>query len=646
MPMFMALVFLFIHSRTLWLGLFADDFVFGEVLRDHGVRGLSLAFSRLMDGAFFRPAAVIPWALGQAGGGDVFLERLISLCLHYANALLLFLLAKKLKAPTIAALLCSLLFLVHPVQVEAVLWVSGRFDLLCLTFVLACLLLLPERGERRKSLKAAAGAFMALLAMLTKETGAAVLPLALAYQAIRPGQGAHDESIVKGARGRLPEVIIAFASMAPAALAYLVLRVLANGSFFPAAGRTPSVIEALSGLGVMVSRLMGPGILPGLSATHAALLCLAMAAAMVVFSILSQRTTRLVLGSVFALLFMIPALGFEWSAGEWIGSRLLYLPAGGFCLALGSLVPRDGARRWRKMPSLVFLAAALIFYSFGLLGLTRDYEDADKMTREVIEAVQESRTGALEEVYLFDFPLASEKAMLFHRDVALTAALNLEVAKRGDDGKIKAFHCGRVGPGLGICCRPDLYSVVAGKSLVLSWDKEKKMASSEKDVYARAVSRREKALAAGLVLPPLVLADQKGLRAMRALNQIVERGGGSLEAVGGDPALQSGRMDLDPLLVDDLVIEMAVAADGGPPFFAQIFWMGTGLSSYNEDNSLLFEIQTDGQYHIYAVPLGATPRFMKSEKVRAMAFHPMNKPGDIKIKYLAITAGGGIGEKN
>ena len=62
-----------------------------------------------------------------------------NLCLHTLNGGLLYLLLRSLQASPLAALLGALLFLVHPVQVESVAWVSQRKNVLAMFFFLSSL---------------------------------------------------------------------------------------------------------------------------------------------------------------------------------------------------------------------------------------------------------------------------------------------------------------------------------------------------------------------------------------------------------------------------------------------------------------------------------------------------------------------------
>lgn len=98
-----------------------------------------------------------------------------NLLLHVIASFLVFLFLKRLRIDPLAALLCTLLFAVHPLNTEAVAWASARKDLLCAVFSLAALLaFLRWRGEGARPWFRLAAVFL-LLALLSKPT-AIVLP--------------------------------------------------------------------------------------------------------------------------------------------------------------------------------------------------------------------------------------------------------------------------------------------------------------------------------------------------------------------------------------------------------------------------------------------------------------------------------------
>jgi len=118
------------------------------------------------------------WGLSPAG------FHLSNILLHTANGILLFWLITRLNIPMFAAAAASILFLIHPVQVETVAWVSERKAILALLFMLLSLHAWisrteepDERGQRRLYLYSLA---LFLLALLSKGTIGVIFPLLLA----------------------------------------------------------------------------------------------------------------------------------------------------------------------------------------------------------------------------------------------------------------------------------------------------------------------------------------------------------------------------------------------------------------------------------------------------------------------------------
>jgi tetratricopeptide (TPR) repeat protein len=97
----------------------------------------------------------------------------VNLLLHLANATLLFVFARRLQVAGSAALVGSLFFAIHPVQVEAAASVASRTDLLA-TFFILCGCLLWTGSERSRKLALAP----IFLALCSKES-AVIAPLLL-----------------------------------------------------------------------------------------------------------------------------------------------------------------------------------------------------------------------------------------------------------------------------------------------------------------------------------------------------------------------------------------------------------------------------------------------------------------------------------
>lgn len=121
------------------------------------------------------PVTTLTWsALYQLGGGSPWPFHLANLLLHGGCAMLVFLLARRLRLELMPALTAGLLFTVHPLVAEPVAWATGLKDLLscCLTLAATLTLLPVLRNEvcRRPATVAATALALGTLAMLAKPT--------------------------------------------------------------------------------------------------------------------------------------------------------------------------------------------------------------------------------------------------------------------------------------------------------------------------------------------------------------------------------------------------------------------------------------------------------------------------------------------
>ncbi len=119
---------------------------------------------------------IIKCISGEANGFSAFHYHLCNLFLHIANGLLLYFLLKSLTSNHRGSLLGSLLFLLHPIQIESVAWVSELRGLLScfLSFSALGLYLLYRKQEQRLYFFLATISF--LLATLAKPN-VVVLPI-------------------------------------------------------------------------------------------------------------------------------------------------------------------------------------------------------------------------------------------------------------------------------------------------------------------------------------------------------------------------------------------------------------------------------------------------------------------------------------
>ena len=146
----------------LTLPFLSDDYVFLA-----SYRNLSDAFNVRH---FFRPMfAAVFLALRTIGGGSPVPFHLAALAVHAASGWFVYLLARRLFRRDDAAVLCFAVFLLNPLQAEAVLWVSGLQETLWTAFVLAGLVVYTGSPLLSAS-RAGATLLLIVCALLSKET--------------------------------------------------------------------------------------------------------------------------------------------------------------------------------------------------------------------------------------------------------------------------------------------------------------------------------------------------------------------------------------------------------------------------------------------------------------------------------------------
>ena len=180
-----ALLTLAVYGRTISFDFLSNWDDPEYITRNQAIRGFSLshimeAFTRPWVGNY-APLQIISymidylfWGMNPVG------FHLTAIMLHAANGMLLFLLTTRISGMKTAGFIAAIIFVVHPVQVETVAWLSQRKTLLSLFFFLISFLMYlrsrqPEQHSRIAFILAV-GSFIA--ALLSKST-AVVLPLCL-----------------------------------------------------------------------------------------------------------------------------------------------------------------------------------------------------------------------------------------------------------------------------------------------------------------------------------------------------------------------------------------------------------------------------------------------------------------------------------
>jgi tetratricopeptide (TPR) repeat protein len=186
----MAYMVLAIAVFAAYANVYANPFFYDDLILVTGNQLLrswsylsSLFYTLLPDGnnhssSYFRPVQMLLYLiLFQAGGLSLAAFHGLNIALHAANACLVFKLGRKLQFKWLASFLAALLWAVHPVQTEAVTYISATADPLYSFFcLLGIIVLLPDFSSRRLLLVI----LLMILGLLSKESALSVPFLAMA----------------------------------------------------------------------------------------------------------------------------------------------------------------------------------------------------------------------------------------------------------------------------------------------------------------------------------------------------------------------------------------------------------------------------------------------------------------------------------
>ena len=319
-----------------------------------------------------RPLLKFTYTLNWTSGLGLFGFHLVNVGLHAANAVMLFLLASRIGGPSVsrfAALLPALLFAVHPVQTEAVTYISGRSASLMAFFYLGSLLAWlrgRERGSR--FLLYVVSPILFLLAAASKEV-ALTLPFALILcEAVRRERTGWKEALRAQAVhwGLL------------AALAVLFLAHAGYGRLLEACfdirGAAANLLTQVHGIGYLLSRLVMPHALnidpdlPVFSGGSPVLLpealLLAALLAAGIFGLVKRSPAGF--GILWFFLHLVPTNSFI-PRLDVANERQLYLASWGLFLAVAAVADllrgKWGARRVSAVATVLVLALGVLTVS-------------------------------------------------------------------------------------------------------------------------------------------------------------------------------------------------------------------------------------------------------------------------------------------
>ena len=280
--------------------------------------------------------------------------HLTSILLHALCALVLFALFRVLVPDRSLAFALALLWAVHPVCVEAVVWINGRSEILALLFGSLALLSVATAERRASPATSAQVALCLLLALLGKETAIVFVPLA----------------VWLAAAGR-PRTATAVGAVAGSAVYFLLRGAALHGATLPPAGGTLAALRALPAVWIRALQVvvfpldrsiaMAGSWLRALGAVELAAYYAASALLWALCGYLVWKRKKLMaLGLVWWLTALAPVCLLV--VMDWPGfHRWLYIGLPGLFLLLGLLIAPRLRPRARVVTVAVLLAGLVIF---------------------------------------------------------------------------------------------------------------------------------------------------------------------------------------------------------------------------------------------------------------------------------------------
>jgi hypothetical protein len=132
--------------------------------------------------AYYRPLLTISYMFDALiSGNNPFFYHLTNVLIHLSTSIFVFIFLNKLKIKRELSFLWAVVFAIHPVLVQAVVWLPGRNDSLLAFFVLPSFIFLISFFEKRKSYYLWLYLLFFALALFTKESSIFIPVLVLFY---------------------------------------------------------------------------------------------------------------------------------------------------------------------------------------------------------------------------------------------------------------------------------------------------------------------------------------------------------------------------------------------------------------------------------------------------------------------------------
>jgi tetratricopeptide (TPR) repeat protein len=331
------------------------------------------------NGYYYRPMVAFSFFLDNwLWGMEPSTMHLENILLHITNVLLVFFISMRIAAryrerSLFIPVLASLLFALHPLNVEAVSWIAGRTDPLAASFILsACFFWLCWLDDPKWQY-AVCTSFLFGLGILTKESALAFLPVSLLLVLVWPGLSAKRRLIAAGG------IVISVAVVAVLAALTWKSGVMSLGRFFTSNNSDAGewLLDMLAAFGFYVKKLLLPLPLNFAISEVSPIYALLGILSFVVLAValVAWRLTALFFAA--SALMILPALMIATKQIAWtpIAERYMYMPTAFFCIGASCLLCSLQKRNLTRLAPLIVLVVCIA----GVVSFQRNLLWKDKL---------------------------------------------------------------------------------------------------------------------------------------------------------------------------------------------------------------------------------------------------------------------------
>ncbi len=395
------LLLLLIPAALLWtltLPLVSDDFVhIGYALHFTPDKIVGL-FTIPAGDHFFRPLGYLSYALdARWAGHSTALWHLATLLIHFANCVLVYVLARQTGIASFFAATAAVIFGVHGSRPEAVTWIACRFDLIATLFVLLTLSLYLT--STRRPLLYGAALLTALLALISKES-AYVLPVLLLLITERPQW----------------RRVAPFAALTAAVFLYR-WHLLSGIGGYQTASHTPAILNfsVLRTANALFLRLWATLFFP-INWTESAQWWLRLAlglgvAGYLCLGLFGRRDRRTLSFLLFAFIAALPVQQLLLIGPDLEKSRVLYLPSIGFALFIAAALESFSKPAFRIPAALAIICIQTACLEHNLI----TWRGVALVARQACDSVAASLEGNRSTVNVLDLPNVLRGVYFFHK---------------------------------------------------------------------------------------------------------------------------------------------------------------------------------------------------------------------------------------